>query len=83
MISKRVTVNKETGVDMPLAAEISKKAVQFKSHISICTEDGSANAKSLLSVLGSGLEAGAKLEIRCDGVDENKAITAICQILEK
>ena len=67
--------------DLDLAGVLCKQAVQYKSLITFAYEDGTANAKSVLSVLGSCVRGGDTIELFCDGVDEDDAVTAITEIL--
>ena len=41
-----------------------------------------ANAKSVLSVLGACVKSGDEIEIKCDGVDEQEALTAMVDAVE-
>ena len=82
MKNKKIVINNPTGLDLDLAGVICKKAVQYKSLITFAYRDGSANAKSVLSVLGSCVRGGDEIELFCDGVDEDEALAAITSILE-
>ena len=82
MKNKKIVINNPTGLDLDLAGVICKKAVQYKSLITFTYGDGSANAKSVLSVLGSCVRGGDEIELFCDGVDEDEALAAITSILE-
>ena len=82
MKNKKIVINNPTGLDLDLAGVICKKAVQYKSLITFTYRDGSANAKSVLSVLGSCVRGGDEIELFCDGVDEDEARAAITSILE-
>ena len=82
MKNKKIVINNPAGLDLDLAGVICKKAVQYKSLITFTYRDGSANAKSVLSVLGSCVRGGDEIELFCDGVDEDEALAAITSILE-
>lgn len=81
MKSTKITIKNPTGIDLDLAGVLCKRAVQYKSLITFAYEDGTANAKSVLSVLGSCVRGGDEIELFCDGVDEDDAVTAITDIL--
>lgn len=81
MKNKKIVINNPNGLDLDLAGVICKKAVQYKSLITFTYRDGSANAKSVLSVLGSCVRGGDEIELFCDGVDEDEALAAITSIL--
>ena len=81
MKNKKMVINNPKELDLDLAGVICKKAVQYKSLITFTYRDGSANAKSVLSVLGSCVRGGDEIELFCDGVDEDEALAAITSIL--
>ena len=45
-------------------------------------EDVTANAKSVLSVLGSCIKSGDEIEIVCEGADEEEALREMIQLVE-
>lgn len=54
MVSGKVTVKNPTGLHLRPAGTLCKQAMQFKSSITFHYGDGNtANAKSVLSVLGA------------------------------
>lgn len=44
--------------------------------------NGTANAKSVLSVLGACIKSGDEIEIVCDGDDEEPALEALVALVE-
>jgi phosphocarrier protein len=44
--------------------------------------NATANAKSVLSVLGACIKAGDEIEIVCDGIDEQQALKALVELVE-
>ena len=51
--------------------------MQFKSLITFNFRDNTANAKSVLSVLGACVKAGDEIEFVCEGEDEQQALTTL------
>ncbi|MDE6219900.1 MAG: HPr family phosphocarrier protein, partial [Lachnospiraceae bacterium] len=41
-----------------------------------------ANAKSVLSVLGACIKSGDEIEVFCDGSDENEALSTMIKVIE-
>lgn len=82
MVSQKVVIRNATGLHLRPAGMFCKTAMQFKSHVTFQIKDTSANAKSLLSVLGSCVKQGDELEIQCDGEDETEALEAMIDIVE-
>lgn len=59
--------------------------MQFESKITVHkkgrNEDVTANAKSVLSVLGACVKSGDEIEIVCEGADEKKALEVMMQLV--
>ena len=45
-------------------------------------EEITANAKSVLSVLGACIKSGDEIELICEGADENAALAEMIRIIE-
>ena len=75
MVSGKVTVKNPTGLHLRPAGTLCKQAMQFKSSITFHYGDGNtANAKSVLSVLGACVKCGDEIELFCEGEDEEEAL---------
>ena len=59
-----------------------KEAMQFKSLITFQFRDSTANAKSVLSVLGACVKSGDEIEFFCEGEDEQEALKALVRAVE-
>lgn len=80
MVSGKVTVKNPTGLHLRPAGTLCKQAMQFKSSITFHYGDGNtANAKSVLSVLGACVKCGDEIELFCEGEDEEEALQFPCQ----
>ena len=75
----RLTLNNfyHAGVQLALAI-FGKILIEKKSR----TKEVSANAKSVLSVLGACIKNGDEVTIICDGEDEEAALHVMVQIVE-
>ncbi len=82
MVTQRITIKNPTGLHLRPAGLFCKTAVQFKSKITFQHKDITANAKSVLSVLGACIKAGDEIELICEGEDEGKALVAMLEIIE-
>ena len=82
MVSKKVVVQNPTGLHLRPAGVLCKTAMQFKAKITFSFENTSANAKSVLSVLGACVKSGDEIEIFCDGTDEEEALEAMISAVE-
>ena len=82
MVKQKVTVKNQLGLHLRPAGILCRTAMLYKSHISLKHAGGSANAKSVLSVLGAGINTGDELEITCEGADEQEAMEALRELFE-
>ena len=56
--------------------------MHFKSLITFTFRDSTANAKSVLSVLGACVKCGDEIELTCEGEDEEEALKALVNAIE-
>jgi phosphocarrier protein HPr len=77
-----LTIQHEVGLHARPAALFVKTASRFKSDIRVIKDSHTANAKSVLSVLGLGAEKGAVVVIRAEGLDEADAVAALQALVE-
>ena len=78
MVSGKVTVKNPTGLHLRPAGTLCKQAMQFKSSITFHYGDGNtANAKSVLSVLGACVKCGDEIEMFCEGEDEEELCSSL------
>ena len=82
MISQKVTIKNPTGLHLRPAGILCKEAMKFKSLITFRFRDGSANAKSVLSVLGACVKCGDEIELVCAGEDEEDALETLVAAIE-
>lgn len=82
MVSRKVAIKNPTGLHLRPAGILCKEALQFKSLITFTFRGNTANAKSVLSVLGACIKSGDEIEIFCKGEDEEKALAAIVKVIE-
>ena len=71
----------ELGV-MSTVKQLCKEAMQYKSMITFTYRGNTANAKSVLSVLGACIKCGDEIEFICDGIDEEEALKALVNAVE-
>ena len=86
MVSGSVRIKNPTGLHLRPAGLFCKTAMQFGSRITVHKktrhEDVTANAKSVLSVLGACIKRGDEIEIVCEGTDEEEALATMVQLVE-
>ncbi len=82
MVSQKVIIINKTGLHLRPAGFLCKTAIQFKSKISLVLGSTTANAKSVLSVLGACIKEGNEVEIICEGSDEEEALKILVAAVE-
>ena len=82
MISRKVVIKNPTGLHLRPAGILCKEAMKYKSLVTFTFEGGTANAKSVLSVLGACVKCGDEIELVCEGVDEETAMEALVTAIE-
>ena len=82
MVSKKVVITNPTGLHLRPAGNLCKVAMNFKSHITFAYGANIENEKSVLSVLGACVKCGDELEFKCEGPDEEEAMSAMVGAIE-
>ncbi|HIZ81354.1 MAG TPA: HPr family phosphocarrier protein [Candidatus Mediterraneibacter pullistercoris] len=86
MVSGKVKIKNPTGLHLRPAGLFCKTAMQFDCKITVHKrikhEDVTANAKSVLSVLGACIKSGDEIEIICEGADETEALKEMIQLVD-
>lgn len=76
MVSQKITVNNPSGLHLRPAGILCNEAIKYSSAITFTFEGGTANAKSVLSVLGACVKR-REIELVCEGADEQEALKAL------
>ena len=82
MVKQKVVIKNPTGLHLRPAGILCKEAMQFKSLITFTVKENTANAKSVLSVLGACVKCGDEMEFTCEGVDEEEALIRLVQLVD-
>lgn len=77
MISQKITITNPSGLHLRPAGNLCNEAMKYKSLITFSFDGGTANAKSVLSVLGDCVKCGDEIELVCEGADEREAMEAL------
>lgn len=77
MIRQSMQIINQSGLHLKPASRLCHAASQFQCNVTLCYQDVSVNAKSVLSILSACVKGGANIEIICEGMDEGEAMRAI------
>ena len=85
MVSAQTTIVNATGLHARPASLFVAEAKKFASAITIKNVDkdtAPVNAKSIMMILAAGLGTGTKIEVACDGEDEQAALDALIALID-
>lgn len=81
MVSQKVKIKNPSGLHLRPAGILCKEAMNYKSLITFNYRGNTANAKSVLSVLGACIKSGDEIELVCEGADEERALQSLVKII--
>lgn len=81
MISQRIKITNPTGLHLRPAGNLCREAMKFKSSITFDYDGNTANAKSVLSVLGACIKSGEEITLMCNGEDEAEAMAHLTEFI--
>lgn len=80
MVERELTVINRLGLHARAAAKLVHAASSFSSQIYLARDGEEVDAKSILGILLLAAAQGSEVTIRCDGTDEQEALTAIADL---
>jgi phosphocarrier protein HPr len=83
MISEKVTIVNKLGLHARAASVFVKKAGEFGATITVNKQGKSGNGKSIMSMMMLEASIGTELELQADGADEQAALAALTQLIER
>lgn len=81
MVKEKVTIKNPTGLHLRPAGRLCDGARKYSAKITFQKGNKTANAKSLLSVLGCCIKSGDEVEFICEGEDEEEALEAMISLI--
>ena len=82
MVSQKIRIINPTGLHLRPAGNLWKEAMKYKCKVTFNYGNNTANAKSVLSVLGACIKSGDEITLVCEGEDENEALSALVTFIE-
>ncbi|MCD4838883.1 HPr family phosphocarrier protein [Neobacillus sedimentimangrovi] len=83
MLAKQVEVKLKTGLQARPAALFVQEANRFSADVFLEKDGKKVNAKSIMGLMSLALGSGVVINIIADGEDEDKAIQALTDFVEK
>ncbi len=83
MVEQKVKITHPLGLELRPAGDLCQLAVRYSSRITIQYGVilGTANAKSILGVLGASMHSGDEVTLICEGEDEEEALSDVVGLL--
>lgn len=81
MVNAKIEIVNPAGFQLAIAEKICNRAKGFSSEILIAKDNSVTDAKSILSILGSGIKRKDKIELQCSGEDEENALKEVMELL--
>ncbi len=82
MVKGKVVVADPSGLQLRSAGQLCKEASHFRSQVLLMRGSNVMDAKSVLNLLGAGIQGGDTLELSCQGQDEDEAFQVIKALIE-
>lgn len=83
MVSGKAVIKSRTGLHLKPAARFCEEALKYESTVTFTFGNTTANAKSVLSILGACVKSGDEIEIVCNGADEKEALANLCTLISE
>ena len=77
-----VVLCNKLGLHARAASKLVNTAAGFESDVRLVREERRVNAKSIMGVLMLAAPLGTELTIECEGPDEDRALSALLELIE-
>lgn len=81
MLSKKITIINKLGLHARAAMKLVTIAGKYQSKILLHFKNREINAKSIMNLMVIGATKGSELHITTEGLDENEAMHAVCELI--
>jgi len=82
MIKNNVSIKNEMGLTARAAATFVQHTNRYACDIFIHKDDAMIDAKSIMGIISLGIRKGAEITITCEGIDENRAMEDLVEIVK-
>ena len=83
MLKESIVIENETGLHARPATEIAKEAMKYKCNVNFIVNGKKVNVKSPLMIMAAGIKSKTKIEIECDGEDEQEALEKLKKTIDE
>ena len=83
MVESNIIIINKLGLHARAAAKLAATAGAFGASVQVGVGDKSVDGKSIMAVMMLAASKGTELTVRCDGEDEQAALTAVLNIISQ
>jgi phosphocarrier protein HPr len=83
MVLKKVLILNQLGLHARPAALFVQTAAGFQADIKVLCKEKEVNAKSIMGIMSLGAGQGDEITIKAEGVEAEKAVTALVELVKK
>ncbi|MFP3323825.1 HPr family phosphocarrier protein [Planococcus sp. SIMBA_160] len=83
MVEKQVEVQLKSGLQARQAALFVQEANRYSSDVYLEKGNKKVNAKSIMGIMSLAVSKGTNVTISADGADEEAAVDALAQLIDK
>lgn len=83
MLEREILISNKKGLHARAASKLVQLATKFESKINLSRDGQMSDGKSILGVLVLAAHMGSKIKIITDGKDEQEAMNAICDLIDR
>ncbi len=82
MVRRELIIKNISGLHLRPTGILCNEAIKYRSEIRFEKDGSFTNVKSVLSVLGACIKCGDRVELICQGPDEEDAMNALTALIE-
>ena len=83
MTEREVEIVNRLGLHARAAAKLVHVAGRFRSDVKLLKDGEVVDGKSILGLLMLAAAQGERIRLRCDGPDEDQAVAAVAELIER
>ncbi|MGS2717701.1 HPr family phosphocarrier protein [Eionea flava] len=81
MVSEPLIIINKLGLHARAAAKLTGVASRFSASVTLTANGKNVDCKSVMSLMLLAATKGTEIEITAEGSDENRALEAVCQLI--
>jgi phosphotransferase system HPr (HPr) family protein len=81
VIERETEIVNRLGLHARAAAKLVHTAGAYQSRVTVCRNGEEVDAKSILGLMMMAAAQGSRVTVRCDGSDEEAALTAVTDLI--